>query len=169
MAKGEGGGGHFDERRRAARKPTTEFADDPAILEAIVKPRAKPVVVKKKPKPKMMPMAPPRKLEQVVNRGAKQDKFYGDIVSREAKASRQPGPFDLPNIVMRKGKGNLGGETVNRYANSKGDRLGIGSLFGMPDYNPFPTGRLTSLADARDEAAAGENEGYGVMKRNQRY
>lgn len=47
MAKGEGGGGHYDERRRAAMaagaKPAPRGkADSPEVLAAIVKPRAKP-------------------------------------------------------------------------------------------------------------------------------
>jgi len=76
MAKGGGGEGHYDERRRAL-KPTTGFPDDPAVLQAISKPRAKPaaskppVVVIKKKKP--MPMAPPKKLNDVV--GAKGDRL----------------------------------------------------------------------------------------------
>ena len=49
MAKGGGGEGHYDERRRAL-KPTTGFPDDPAVLQAISKPRAKPTVVVKKKK-----------------------------------------------------------------------------------------------------------------------
>ena len=49
MAKGEGGGGHFDERRRAKAAPTG-YADSPEVLSALIKPRSKPTVVIKKKK-----------------------------------------------------------------------------------------------------------------------
>jgi hypothetical protein len=51
MAKGEGGGGNFDARRRAAKpKVGTGYADSPEVLSALVKPRSKPTVVVKKKK-----------------------------------------------------------------------------------------------------------------------
>jgi len=51
MAKGDGGGGHFDERRRAAKAANSRRPDTPEVLAAITKPRAKPtVVIKKKPR-----------------------------------------------------------------------------------------------------------------------
>jgi hypothetical protein len=52
MAKGGGGEGHFDERRRAAKPKAaaTGYADSPEVLAALVKPRAKPTVVVKKKK-----------------------------------------------------------------------------------------------------------------------
>jgi hypothetical protein len=94
MAKGGGGEGHFDERRRAtaAKPPLTYKADSPEVLAAIEKPRAKPVVVVKK-KPKLLPMAPPRKLAQAVP-GLRMGAAQAEVRVGDLPRKQDLGPFD---------------------------------------------------------------------------
>jgi hypothetical protein len=135
MAQGEGGGGHFDERRRAAlAKKRAGRADSPEVIAAIQKPRSKP-----KPKRVAMPMAKPRRLadinlggpkpslkyRDIVNREAKSDKYYGDIVNRDVKTS-----FGGPLYSNVAAKGDYADTDIVNTAD-KEDMGNVGNLFGF--------------------------------------
>jgi len=86
MAKGGGGEGHYDERRRAAKpKVVSGYADSPEVLAAVVKPRAKPDVVIKK-KPILTPAKKPTKTVPGLRMGAAQ---------AEVRVGNLPRKFDL--------------------------------------------------------------------------
>jgi len=122
MAKGGGGEGHYDERRRAAKpKEVTGYADSPEVLAAVVKPRSKPTVVVKKKKP-ILP--PAKKLGQAIP-GLRMGAAQAEVRVGDLSRKRDLGPFDDQIVTSSLKRNRDDGDIVNTAAKQDRDTGGF--------------------------------------------